>query len=173
MSGASALPSRTDAVVSYIAEVVAEAGHTVSILAVRDLPAGPLLRGEAQAPGIHEAVARLVAADALVIATPIYKAAYSGVLKVFLDLLPQYALAGKTVLPVATGGSLAHVLTVDYALRPVLTSLGADHVTQGWFVHSAQIADPPTGAVSVGQDARSALAPILAGFVRAISVAAS
>src|SRR5918912_82296 len=47
------------------------------------------------------------------------KAAYTGLLKAFLDLLPQYALGGKTVLPLVTGGTPAHVLTVDYALRPV------------------------------------------------------
>ncbi len=56
----------------------------------------------------------------MVIGTPVYKAAYSGLLKSLLDLLPQYALAGKTVLPLATGGSTAHVLAIDYALRPVL-----------------------------------------------------
>src|SRR5256885_12419558 len=41
----------------------------------------------------------------VVVATPIYKASYSGVLKSFLDLLPQFGLAGKVVLPLATGGT--------------------------------------------------------------------
>lgn len=71
--------------------------------------------------------------DALVVATPIYQAAYSGLLKTFLDLLPQHAFAGKPVLPLATGGSPAHVLALDYALRPVLTALGAQ-VSQGRFI---------------------------------------
>ena len=43
-------------------------------------------------------------------ATPIYKASYSGVLKAFLDLLPQFAFGGKVVLPLLTGGTAAHVL---------------------------------------------------------------
>ena len=38
----------------------------------------------------------LVPADQL---QPALKAAYSGALKALLDLLPQYALAGKVVLP--------------------------------------------------------------------------
>ncbi|MGA5194026.1 NAD(P)H-dependent oxidoreductase [Streptomyces exfoliatus] len=63
----------------------------------------------------------------------IYKAAYSGLLKTFLDLLPQHAFAGKPVLPLATGGSPAHVLAPEYALRPILTAFGAQ-VCQGRFV---------------------------------------
>ena len=58
-------------------------------------------------------------------ATPVYKAAYSGLLKAFLDLLPSSALAEKGVLPIATAGSLAHCLVLEYALKPVLAALGA------------------------------------------------
>ena len=79
-----------------------------------------------------------------------YKAAYTGLLKSFLDLLPQYALAGKTVLPLVTGGTPAHVLTVDYALRPVLASMGA-HVGQGYFLLDQLI--------SVGSGAGATIAP--------------
>jgi FMN reductase len=46
-------------------------------------------------------------------------------LKAFLDLLPQKALSGKVILPLATGGTLAHLLAIDYALKPVLSELGA------------------------------------------------
>ena len=94
---------------------------------------------DADDPGIRTAIDILAAADAVVVTTPVYKAAYSGLLKVFLDLLPQYALRGKTVLPLATGGTPAHVLVIDYALRPVLTSLGAGAIGQGWFVLSSHV----------------------------------
>ncbi len=63
--------------------------------------------------------------SAVVVATPIYKAAYTGGLKALFDILPQSALRGKTVLPLATGGSPAHLLAIDYALKPVLSALGA------------------------------------------------
>jgi FMN reductase len=69
-----------------------------------------------------------------VVATPVYKASYSGALKTFIDLLPQLGFAGKVVLPLATGGTPAHVLMIDYALRPVLMSLGAAHVVSGLFL---------------------------------------
>ncbi|TCO30042.1 SsuE family FMN reductase [Kribbella steppae] len=132
-------PSRTDAVLEYVTKRLISHGHTVPPIVLRDLSAEPLLRGRADDPEIALAVKVLEAADAVVVTTPVYKAAYSGLLKVFLDLLPQYALRGKTVLPLATGGTPAHVLVIDYALRPVLTSLGAGAIGQGWFVLSSHI----------------------------------
>ncbi|WP_020388164.1 NADPH-dependent FMN reductase [Kribbella catacumbae] len=131
--------SRTDAVRSYLTKRLLSHGHRVTPIVLRDLPASPLLRGQADDPAIAQAVSVLAAADAVVVTTPVYKAAYAGLLKVFLDLLPQYALRGKPVLPLATGGTPAHVLVIDYALRPVLTSLGAGSIGQGWFVLSSHI----------------------------------
>lgn len=71
------------------------------------------------------------------VATLVYKAAYSGLLNVFLDLLPQTALKHKTVLPLATGGSLHHMLALDYALGPVLQSLSAQHILPGVYATDA------------------------------------
>jgi FMN reductase len=88
----------------------------------------------------------------VVVATPVYKAAYSGVLKVFLDLLPQTGLAGKTVLPLATGGSPNHMLALDYALRPVLQSLGAKHILSGIYATDAQVTLTESGAHQVSAD---------------------
>ena len=88
----------------------------------------------------------------LVVATPVYKAAYSGVLKVFLDLLPQTALKGKIVLPLATGGSPHHMLALDYALRPVLQSLGAKSILPGIYATDAQVTLTPEGAYHVNED---------------------
>jgi SsuE family FMN reductase len=131
--------SRTDAVLSYVTKRLLSHGHQVTPIVLRDLPAEPLLHGRADDPVIRAAIDVLAAADAVVVTTPVYKAAYSGLLKVFLDLLPQYALRGKPVLPLATGGTPAHVLVIDYALRPVLTSLGAGAIGQGWFVLSSHV----------------------------------
>jgi FMN reductase len=57
-------------------------------------------------------------------------------MKLFLDVLPQFGLAKKVVLPLATGGTLAHVLALDYGLRPVLQSMGARWVVPSFFVTS-------------------------------------
>ncbi|WP_204304970.1 NAD(P)H-dependent oxidoreductase, partial [Stenotrophomonas maltophilia] len=74
---------------------------------LRDISAEALLGARPDDPGLAEAIECVEAADGIVVATPIYKAAYSGLLKAFLDALPQFGLAGKTVLQLATGGSLA------------------------------------------------------------------
>lgn len=91
-----------------------------------------LLHAQFEHPLIRQALAEVAQAHVVLIATPIYKAAYSGVLKAFLDLLPQDALRGKTVLPLATGGSIAHLLALDYALKPVLSALGRQEPTMGF-----------------------------------------
>ncbi|WP_437719533.1 NAD(P)H-dependent oxidoreductase [Sorangium sp. So ce448] len=69
----------------------------------------------------------LPSAAGVVIATPIYKASYTGALKAFLDLLPQFGLAGKAALPLATGGTLAHVLAAA-GRHPAARALFPGHV---------------------------------------------
>jgi FMN reductase len=115
-------------------------GLDSALLDLRSLPAEPLLHANASAPEIAVAIDRLAAASGIVVVTPVYKAAYSGLLKVFLDLLPQFALRKKVIAPFALGGTLAHVLSIDYALRPVLSSLDPQHVVAGLFLLDKQIA---------------------------------
>jgi len=123
-------------------EHVAQSSH---VIVVRDLPAQALLAADTAAEPIRIAVAQVLAADLVIVATPIYKAAYSGLLKIFLDLLPPDALRGKTVFPLATGGSLAHLLALDYALKPVLSVLGARDILDGVFATDEQLAAHPAG----------------------------
>ncbi len=127
-------------------------GLQVERLNIRELPAQALLLAEWGHPEIVKALAQVQRARAIVVATPVYKAAYSGVLKVFLDLLPQTALKEKTVLPLATGGSPHHMLALDYALRPVLQSLSARHILPGVYATDAQIPRSPEGAYAPAAD---------------------
>jgi FMN reductase len=111
-----------------------------SEIVLRDLPAVALVRAKVNDPTIRLAREQVAAAQLVVIATPIYKASFSGLLKTFLDLLPQDALRGKTVLALGTGGSPAHLLALDYALKPVLAALGARHILDSVFATDAQFA---------------------------------
>jgi FMN reductase len=148
LAGSPSATSRTAALGDHLAERLHRQGHLVRTVRVRDLPAAALLTGNAAAPEVAEVIDAVVGADGLVVASPVYKAAYSGVLKTLLDLLPQFALAGKVVLPVVTGGTPAHVLAIDYALRPVLSSLGAHHILPGRFVLDQHI-EPVDGSAGV------------------------
>lgn len=139
ISGSPSDPSKTEMVGEYVARKLAEGARHVHHLRVRTLPAGAVLAADLAHPAIVDAMEQVARADGVVLATPTYKASYSGLLKTFLDLLPQYGLADKAVLPLATGGSAAHVLVLDYALRPVIQSMAARHVVQGLFVLDSHI----------------------------------
>ncbi|WP_438354276.1 NADPH-dependent FMN reductase [Microbacterium sp. CJ88] len=74
---------------------------------------------------------RVAAADVLVVASPTYKAAYTGLLKAFLDRYGSNGLAGVTAVPVLTIGAPIHALAVEHILRPLLVELGASVPTRG------------------------------------------
>jgi FMN reductase len=165
LTGSPSARSRTAALSDLIAQRLETAGHIVATVRVRDLPAQALIEADVAHPAIAETVAAIEAADGLVVASPVYKAAYSGVLKTLLDLLPQRALSGKAVLPVITGGTAAHLLAIDYALRPVLVSLGAHHVAKGCFVLDQHITlGPGDGAAALGPESAEQLHAAVDGF---------
>jgi FMN reductase len=139
LGGSPSHPSSSTRLLHHTGQRLALHGHRTSRLQVRDLPASALLHAHFGDAAIADALAQVDEADALVIATPVYKASYSGVLKAFLDLLPQAGLAGKLVLPLATGGSQSHMLMLDYALRPVLASLSARLVLPSIYATSDQL----------------------------------
>jgi FMN reductase len=151
---------------------LASRGHTITHLAVRELPPADLLAGARATPAVRDAAAAVAQADGVIVATPIYKASYTGLLKAFLDLLPENALAGKVVLPVATGGTVGHLLAIDYALRPVLTALGADRVVPGRFLLDADIVRTEAGDAYLAAEAEQRLTDALERFSGALEPAA-
>ncbi|MFD4636543.1 NADPH-dependent FMN reductase [Lentzea sp. NPDC058436] len=126
--------SRPEWLGEYVTGLLTDVGCRTHHLRVRDLPPEALVHAEVSDPELVRACAAVDSAEGLVLITPIYRAAYSGLLKLFLDALPRHAMAGKTVMPLATGGSPAHVLALDYTLRPVAQTMGARHVVRGHFV---------------------------------------
>lgn len=152
IAGSPSERSRSAALLDGVQERLRLRGARTERLHIRDLSPQALILADFGHPSISAATGRVAAADVLVVATPVYKAAYSGVLKVFLDLLPQTALEGKTVLPLATGGSPHHMLALDYALRPVLQSLGAKHILPGIYATDAQISLSGEGVYQISDD---------------------
>ncbi len=139
IAGSPSHPSRSSAVLEIIRERFEARQFTTESIQVRNLPAEALLLGRADDVHIQEAIQSITDAYVVVVATPVYKAAYTGLLKVFLDLLPQQILTDKLVFPIATGGSQAHLLAIDYALKPVLSALGAQHVLNGLYIQDSQL----------------------------------
>ncbi|GIP16135.1 FMN reductase (NADPH) [Paenibacillus montaniterrae] len=149
INGANAASSRVNAVQQYIEKTIDE----VASIEVFKLPAEDLLTANFNSEHI-QAVNRIVEkAEAVVVLTPVYKAAYSGILKTYLDLLPQKGLEHKTILPIAVGGSLAHLLSLEYALKPVLSVLGATTILQPVYLIDKQIERLENGSFSIAEEA--------------------
>jgi FMN reductase len=137
--GSPSLRSRSGALLQLAQARLQPHATTAEAITVRDLPGQALLQAEFANTEIQAAIRKVLEAQVILVATPIYKAAYSGLLKSFLDLLPQDGLRDKTVLPLATGGSAAHLLALDYALKPVLSALGARDILDAVYASDAQI----------------------------------
>ena len=145
ITGSPTRPSRTRGLAQIVKQRLARENFQIREIHVRDLPAEALLHAKFDDPQIKEATAIIEEAQGVVVASPVYKAAYTGVLKSFLDLLPQFGLKDKVVFPLLTGGTIAHVLALDYGIRPVLQSLNPKLVVAGLFVLDKSIELGPDG----------------------------
>jgi FMN reductase len=85
--------------------------------------------------------ASVAGADVAIFASPTYKAAYTGLLKAFLDRYGPNGLAGVVAVPVMTGGWAGHSLAVEVHLRPVLVELGAVVPSRGLYVTEPELPD--------------------------------
>lgn len=110
----------------------------------------PLLLTPGPPLDVRSALERVRASDLLVVASPTYKATYTGLLKVFLDLLPSGGLEGVTAVPVLVMGSPAHTLAVEVHLRPLLLELGATVPASGLALLQETI--PTDGSPAPGLD---------------------
>lgn len=114
---------------------------------------------DAEVPVLVEQVA---AADLVVVASPTYKATYTGLLKLFLDrFAPTHgtALTGIAV-PLMLGGGPEHSLAPELTLRPVLAEIGAPLTTAGLYVLDGRH-DDPTAYEAWLDRVRPVLAPLL------------
>ncbi|MDG4797923.1 NAD(P)H-dependent oxidoreductase [Micromonospora sp. WMMD1082] len=95
---------------------------------------------------VDDPFALVRAARLLIVATPTYKATYTGLLKLFLDRFGHLELAGVVAVPVAVAASEAHRRSVGAALTDLLAELGASVPAPPLAVLEAQAADPTTAA---------------------------
>jgi FMN reductase len=126
-------PSSTRLLADRIAQktidVLREEGLTAT---VRSIDLGPIAVDIAQGlvsgmpnERVRDAIAQLAEADAIIAATPVYKAGISGLFKSFADLIDNDLLIAKPVILAATGGSARHAMVVDDHLRPLFAFLRA------------------------------------------------
>ncbi|CAI6045461.1 NADPH-dependent FMN reductase [Cohnella sp. JJ-181] len=152
LQGSPTPKSRLHGVLDRVRAQIEGSGDLVSVINVRDLPAEDLLHARFDSPAIAEANRLVAEADAVVIASPVYKASFTGILKAYLDLLPQKGLENKIVLPLVVGGTIAHLLAIDYAFKPVLSVLGARNILTGVFVLDTQVTWGEDGQANIAGD---------------------
>lgn len=139
ISGSPTSPSKSAALLDYSQKWLQEKSSLETVLvSVRDFPAEDLILAKYDSPAFDGFKQHISDAAGIIVSTPIYKAAYTGSLKALLDILPQNSFRGKTILPIASGGSAGHLLAIDYAIKPVLSTLGASDLLQGVYLVDQQ-----------------------------------
>lgn len=171
--GAATPPGRLAAAIEAAAEAARGGGDlAVEILNLAETPIDlcdgrPL---EAYGEPTRAAVARIAAAAAVLIAAPVYRASFPGVLKNLLDITPVEALRGKPVGIVAMGGSAHHYLAIDSQLRQVLAWFGALVAPAGVYLTGGDFRDGRLASETARQDL-AALAETLVALARRLDPA--
>jgi FMN reductase len=124
ISGSPSARSKSRTLLERTLAALAGRGASTTLIDLASLPADALL-GRRRTSEVDAALAVVNHASIVVASTPVYRATYSGLLKVFFDLLQVNAFVGKIGIAIATGGSPAHELVIDHGLRPLFASVGA------------------------------------------------
>ena len=134
-------PSKTRTLSLHVADAAAQAfGGRVDTFDLDDFGTSLALarRFEDLDEQARRVAGAILAADILVVGTPVYKGSYAGLFKHVFDLLGPFDLQGKPVILTATGGSDRHALIIEHQLRPLFGFFAA---------HTA-----PTGIYAVDRD---------------------
>jgi len=144
VSGGLQRPSKAAALAEHLMDLIAD-----EVLCEQRLvelgQLAPQLAGAVWRSQLPETVERELAAveqaDIVVVATPVYRGAYTGLFKHFFDFIHQDALIDKPVLLAATGGSERHALMIDHQLRPLFSFFQARTLPLGVYATDKDFLD--------------------------------
>jgi FMN reductase len=127
------------AVAAAVLDLAGVPASAVEVIELSELAGALFAWGD---PAVQAAKATVLASDLLVVASPVYKASYTGLLKAFLDQFGQDELRAMATVPVMVGAAAPHSLAVESQLRPVLVEIGASCPTRGLYVLEADARQP-------------------------------
>ncbi|WP_353807727.1 NADPH-dependent FMN reductase [Agromyces sp. SYSU T00194] len=154
--------SRTLDAGRVVARAFAERWNEIDLVTL-----GPGLMGWGD-QAVGDAVATVKSSDLVVIASPTFKATYSGILKLFLDQFETGdGMAGVTAIPLMLGAGPAHFMAPELLLKPVLVELGATTPTQGLYLSDKHYAEE--GALDEWLARWGASVTATAGAIRAVA----
>lgn len=168
ISGAPNDYSRLNGIIDYAVKILNKEGISFKIISVHSLPAKDLITAKFESEEINQANKIVEESDGVLVLTPVYQASYSGILKTYLDLLPQKVLIDKLILPLVIGGSYGHLLTIEYALNPVLSALGANRIVKGVFTIDKQIERIDNNQFSIQEEAQQRIKKGVDTFIKDI-----
>ncbi|MGO2110679.1 MAG: NADPH-dependent FMN reductase [Pseudoclavibacter sp.] len=132
--------SRTLAAARLVAEQFTDDPGSIGEVDVVKLGSGLLGWGD---DAVAAAVSQVASSDLIVVASPTFKATYTGVLKLFLDQFDTATgLAGVTAIPLMLGAGPAHFMAPEIHLKPLLVELGATVPCAGLFLNDKKFDEP-------------------------------
>ena len=144
VSGGLQRPSKSAALAAHLLDLIAdEVPCQERLIEIGELApqlAGAVWRSHLPAV-VEQALAAVEQADVLVVATPVFRGAYTGLFKHFFDFIDQDALIDKPVLLAATGGSERHALVIDHQLRPLFSFFQARTLPLGVYATDKDFVD--------------------------------
>lgn len=162
-SGNITRPSKTRAFVDLVVgDIAAHYGLSASTFDIEDV--GPSLgtaRWSRDLDSSAQAIlAKIVAADVLVVGSPTYKGSYTGLFKHFFDLIDPLALRGKPIVLTATGGGERHALIVEHQLRPLFGFFEALSLPTAVYATDKDFADGNLHSEAILKRVRQAVAEV-------------
>lgn len=164
------VPSTTRLLADRLAAASAAAIETrggtprITVIELRELAvdlAAALTTGGLASPALALAREQVAAADGLIAVTPVFSGSYSGLFKMFFDLLDPGTLEAVPVLLGATAGTPRHALVLDHAMRPLFSYLHAVVVPTGVFAATEDFGGDVAGLSDRVDRAAAQLADLL------------
>lgn len=173
LAGSVTRPSRTSALVAACLDAFGDRAEVEFLQLVDEAPAlfGALTR-KALAGRSLTVVEAVESADILVVASPVYRASYSGALKHLFDLVDHRAFPGKPVILAATGGTPMHGLVTEHQLRPLFGFLNALTVPTTIYALESDFQDFELASATISQRIARAVSESLVLWSRTALTAA-
>lgn len=138
LSNPSTTRSVADQLTNAVEAAVTARGESVDIevIEIRDLIfdlATAFTSAGMSSPELDAAKERLAHSDGLIAVTPVFTASYSGIFKMFFDVLDPKTIVGLPTIVAASAGTTRHSLVLDHAIRPLFNYLRAVVVPTGVF----------------------------------------
>ena len=135
-----------DRVAQRVEAIAARHGHAaiISVIELREIATDvtTALTSQLITPRLQQAIDVLAAADGVIAATPVYKAAASALFTSFIHVLDNDLLIAKPVVLAATAGTARHALVADQEMRPLFAFLRAMTAPTSLFAAPEDWSDP-------------------------------